>query len=147
MCSSSTYHPHAPFDAVVCMGDTLLHVPSQEQVKRLLDDIYTHTRTGGKLLLSFRDFSSELHGIDRAIPVRLSEHGQMATFLEYTESHVNVHDMLFARNNGEWQMTKSAYQKLRLSGDEAGAMVAQAGFTNVQQRIDQGFTILAGEKP
>jgi 2-polyprenyl-3-methyl-5-hydroxy-6-metoxy-1,4-benzoquinol methylase len=147
MCSSETYKCYAPFDAIICMGDTLLHVPSREHVKHLFEDMFIHNRSGGKLLLSFRDLSIELKGIDRAIPVRLDKQIQMATFLEYTQSHVRVHDMLFTQQDGKCQMKTSAYQKLRLSGNEAAAMLAQTGFINVKKTVDQGLTIIAAEKP
>lgn len=146
MCNCETYESHAPFDAVVCMGDTLLHVPSPEHIQQLFADIYVHTAGGGKLLLSFRDLSTELKGIDRAIPVRLDEHDLMATFLEYTESHVNVHDMLFSQQDGQWQMTKSAYQKLRLSGDAAVSMLTKAGYTNICKTVERGLTVIAADK-
>lgn len=146
MLRSETYESHGPFDAVVCMGDSLTHAPSLRQVKQLLQDVYAQTRPGGQLLLSFRDLSTELKGIDRAIPVRLDEHGLMSTFLEYMESHVNVHDILFTQKDGRWQMTKSDYQKLRLSGDEAVSMLAGTGFRNIRKTLDQGFTIIAAEK-
>ena len=147
MLSSETYESHAPFDVVVCMGDTLVHAPSMGQIPQLFEDVYAHTRPGGKLLLSFRDLSAELKGIDRAIPVRLDEHGLMATFLEYTESHLNVHDMLFTQKDGQWQMTKSAYQKLRLSCDKAVAMLEQTGFNNVKKTVDRGFAMIVADKP
>jgi 2-polyprenyl-3-methyl-5-hydroxy-6-metoxy-1,4-benzoquinol methylase len=147
MLCRENYSSHGPFDVVVCMGDTLLHVQSLAQVKQLFRGIYSTLRPGGDLLLSFRDLSAELKGVDRAIPVRLDEHALMATFLEYTTSHVNVHDLLFTRSSGEWQMTKSAYRKLRLSCDEAVTSLAESGFTSVDKTVEQGFTIIAAEKP
>ncbi|MGE0760832.1 MAG: methyltransferase domain-containing protein [Pirellulaceae bacterium] len=78
---SGNYAPHAPYDAAVCMGDTLLHIPSREEVERLFEDVYAHTCDSAKLLLSFRDLSTELTGIDRALPVRLDDRDLMATFL------------------------------------------------------------------
>ena len=129
------------------MGDTLVHTSSKDQVQQLFQNVFDHSRPGGKLLLSFRDLSTELRGVERAIPVRLDEDGLMATFLEYTDSHVNVHDMLFIRKDGQWQMTKSAYQKLRLSCDEAVAMLDQTGFTNVNRTVDQGFARIVADKP
>jgi len=146
MRNSETYAPHAPFDAVVCMGDTLLHVSSPEDVQHLFEDLYAHTRGGGKLLISFRDLSTNMRGIDRAIPVRLDEHELMVTFLEYTESHVNVHDMLFTQRDGKWQMTKSAYQKLRLPGNAAVSMLTKAGFANIRKTVERGFTVIAADK-
>src|SRR3990170_4884486 len=63
---------HRPENAElsVCMGDTLTHLDSLEQVKNLFADIYGSLETGGKFVLTFRDLVPELKGVERFIPVK-----------------------------------------------------------------------------
>lgn len=145
MRDATAYSGHGPFDVAVCMGDTLVHLQSVEDVAALFTDVFANLRGGGKFVLSFRDLSAELTGTDRILPVRLDEGRLMAVFLEYDRNHVTVNDVLFKRDGEGWKMSKSAYQKLRLPVGNAVAMLSAAGFHDVSTSADRwGFvTILA----
>ncbi len=146
MLEIETWQSYGPYDLVVCMGDTLVHVPSIKAVNTLLADVYKNLRAGGSLVLSFRDLTNELKGIERAIPVRLDENALMATFLEYGERVVTVNDLLFIRNEGVWEMQKSAYQKLRVSVAEVTDLLENSGYSIVKSKTESGFTSLAATK-
>jgi len=49
----------APVNVVICMGDTLPHLESKDNVIGLLRDIYQLLVPDGHCLLSFRDLSNE----------------------------------------------------------------------------------------
>ena len=61
-------------DLVVCMGDTLTHLVSLNQVDGLMGKIYHILSEGGQLILTFRDLTVELEDLDRFIPVRQDDH-------------------------------------------------------------------------
>ena len=47
---------------IVCMGDTLPHLPSKTAVRELFRVVYEKLATGGVFVLTFRDLSKELYG-------------------------------------------------------------------------------------
>ncbi len=137
----SCYEGHGPFELAVCMGDTLVHLASLDDVAQCLTAARQSLEPGGVLLLGFRDLTTELKGIERAIPVRLDDERLMATFLEYEPDHVVVHDMLFERDAGKWTMQKSAYRKLRLAPSRLAELLARLGFQDIRQSTERGFSV------
>lgn len=142
MRDESAYAQREPFDIAVCMGDTLVHLPSYDDVATCLASMHRHLKVDGTIVLSFRDLTTELTGIDRAIPVRLDDNRLMATFLEYEPEHVVVNDMIFTRDNGPWTMHKSSYRKLRLPVAKVATLLKTIGFKSVDQSTERGFTTI-----
>lgn len=64
------YSHKAPFELAVCIGDILTHLPSKESVSDFFRIAYDLLEPNGNLILSFRDFSVALTGVDRFIPVQ-----------------------------------------------------------------------------
>ena len=52
------------------MGDVLTHLESHQDVSGLLADAFAALAPGGRLVLTFRDMSEALSGLDRFIPVQ-----------------------------------------------------------------------------
>jgi hypothetical protein len=113
---------------VVCMGDTLTHLPDVASVTQLFADAFELLEPGGLLMLTFRDLSAPLEGLDRFIPIRSDADRIMTCFLEYEPGFVKVHDLIHTRNGGGWMLQKSSYKKLRLSSAEVAEQLADAGF-------------------
>ncbi len=136
------YEAHAPIGVAVCMGDTLTHLESYDEVATLLVNTHAALREGGELVLEFRDLATELQGVDRAIPVRLDEDRIMTTFLEYEPGRVNVHDMVFNKEASGWVVEKSAYSKLRLGPDVVLYLLHQSGFEITKRYNERGFSVI-----
>ena len=68
-------------ELIVCMGDTLTHLPDLDSVSNLIANSYKELQKNGKLILSFRDLTFELQGKDRFIPVRSDENTIFTCFL------------------------------------------------------------------
>jgi SAM-dependent methyltransferase len=100
--------------AIVCMGDTLTHLEERSQVTRLFQDAFDALEPGGRLVLTFRDYSNPLHGLDRIIPVRSDNNRIMTCILDYEATKVVVTDLVYVCENGAWTLHKSSYEKLRL---------------------------------
>ena len=123
----------APISAatIVCMGDTLTHLPSYVAVRELFSAAATALVFGGLFVLTWRDLTSELTGTDRFISVRSSADKIITCFLEYTTSEaVQVHDLIYTRDGGNdtWTLAKSSYPKLRLAPAQVASELAAAGF-------------------
>jgi 2-polyprenyl-3-methyl-5-hydroxy-6-metoxy-1,4-benzoquinol methylase len=140
------YSNKGPFEVAVCMGDTLTHLSTVDDVMLLFDHVYRNLEHGGNLILSFRDLTTELQGIDRIIPVRTDEEKLMATFLEYGETHVQVHDVIFVRDVSGWVLKKSVYRKLRLGLDQIRNSLENIGYKIDICAEQEGFAIIGAQK-
>jgi SAM-dependent methyltransferase len=112
------FRAHCPglVELILCMGDTLTHLPSVDAVEQLFRDVHAGLTPGGVFVATFRDYvSAPLEGTRRFIPVRSDEERILTCFLEYGEAVVMVHDLLYVRGAGDWQLRVSSYPKLRLS--------------------------------
>ena len=109
-------HCPGPVDAILCMGDTLSHLASPEEVERLLADVLAALGPSGLFVATFRNyFSTELVGPSRFLLVRSDETRILTCCLEYGTATVTVHDLLHERLEGRWQLRVSSYVKLRIA--------------------------------
>jgi SAM-dependent methyltransferase len=133
-------------DVIVCMGDTITHLESKEDVGRLLGVVIDALAVGGRFVVSYRDLSVEATGVDRFIPVHGDEERVMTCFLEFDRPEsVMVHDLVYRRDGARWALEKSCYRKLRLAVDWLMQAMTDAGF--VVERGQAGRLIrLVGRK-
>lgn len=126
--------------AVVCLGDTLTHLPTRGDVAALFADVAAALAPEGTAVFAYRDLTVPLTGTDRFLPVRATEDRIMTCFLEYPDDYddytVVVHDLIHTRDNAgtdhasapavtgvaatathgaNWTLTARSYRKLRLS--------------------------------
>jgi SAM-dependent methyltransferase len=133
-------------DVIVCMGDTLTHLPAREHVTHLFTAVSASLRRGGRFVLSYRDLSSELLGPDRFIPVRSTTDKIMTCFLEYLPGRVMVHDLIHLREDSGWKLLKSCYPKLRLPVNEIRRDLENSGLHLESQETIRGMAFLAAQK-
>jgi SAM-dependent methyltransferase len=123
-------HIETPADVIVCMGDTLTHLPDQSSVAVLFRDVAANLSRDGLFVATFRDyFSAPLQGDARFIPVHGDDDRIMTCFLEYEDSTVTVHDLLHERDGMKWQLRVSSYRKLRLSPTWVAEQLSALGLT------------------
>jgi SAM-dependent methyltransferase len=117
-----------PADFILCMGDTLTHLPDRDSVLQLFTLAAVSLRPGGTFVVTFRDYTQALVGNARFIPVKSDTDRILSCFLEYATEHVDVHDMLHERNGDTWQLQVSAYRKLRLDPNWVSESLRDRGF-------------------
>ncbi len=140
------YQDKGPYEVAVCMGDTLTHLQEVENVNTLFENVYRNLESQGILALTFRDFTTELKGVERIIPVRTEEDKLMATFLEYEENYVKVHDMIFIKSGSDWKLRTSVYRKLRIGLDQVRNFLAKTGFEIISSEVWEGFSSIIAQK-
>ena len=120
-------------DVILCMGDTLTHLPDVSSVERLFADVARSLAVGGMLVCTFRDYvSAPLQAERRFIPVRSDDKRILTCFLEYFDDQVVVHDVLQQWEDGRWRQTVSSYPKLRLApGLKVGQCAGPSGMACV----------------
>ena len=116
-------------DVILCMGDTLTHLPDRDAALQLFTLVAGSLRTGGVFIATFRDYTRALAGNERFIPVKSDAERILACFLDYAADHVDVHDLLHERNGGSWQLRVSSYRKLRLDPHWVSASLHERGFS------------------
>jgi SAM-dependent methyltransferase len=121
---------------LLCMGDTLTHLPEHTNVDFLIQEAAEALAPGGRFVISLRDYSEPLLGEGRFIPVRSDERRILTCFLEYEEDTVVVHDILHERAGDAWETRVSSYRKLRLSPERVIGSLESFGF---EVRHDAGM--------
>ena len=120
-------HCDMPPSAVLCMGDTITHLPDAAAVEDLIQRVARVLKPGGVFVLTFRDNSVPLEAERRFVPVRSDDRRILTCFLEYEPETVRVHDILHERAADGWQTRVSAYRKLRLAPGQLLATLQSRG--------------------
>lgn len=131
--------------AILCMGDTITHLPDLKAVESLIERASTELPPGGTFVVSFRDYSVPLVGNGRFIPVRSDDSRILTCFLEYESDSVLVHDILHQRAPDGWQTQVSHYRKLRLSPEYLVAKFQSSGFNVRREPGVRGMVRLVGQ--
>ena len=136
-----------PVELITCMGDTLIHLESAEEVDRLIQLCSQKLVVDGTLVLSFRDLSTELKSANRFIPVKSDAHRILTCFLEYVDTKVMVYDILWEKEKDSWQQKISCYPKLRLSESTINTFVQKAGLVVKHSSVINRMIYLVAAKP
>jgi 2-polyprenyl-3-methyl-5-hydroxy-6-metoxy-1,4-benzoquinol methylase len=132
---------------IVCMGDTLTHLPGIASVESLLLSIADALPRGGVFAATFRDYATgKLEGEQRFILVRADEERILTCFLEYGEGQVTVHDVLNEREQGQWRQKVSSYPKLRLAPEWVAARLSALGFSVKRDATPGGMARIVATK-
>lgn len=131
--------------AILCMGDTITHLPDVKAVESLIERASAALPRGGTFVLSFRDYSVPLVGDQRFIPVRSDDSRILTCFLQYEPESVVVHDILHQRTPDGWQMEASHYRKLRLSPEHLISMLQSNGFNVRRENGMRGMIRLVAQ--
>jgi SAM-dependent methyltransferase len=134
-------------EIIVCCGDTLTHLSSLADVDALISRAAQALAPGGWLVLGFRDYSITRQGTDRFIPVQSDADCILTCFLDYSASHVTVHDLVHRRDGARWRLSASAYEKLRLAPDHVRRQLAAAGLAIIHDSTAQGAVTLVARRP
>ena len=140
--------PGQSFSLAVCMGDTLLHLPTPAAVEALFEAVLARLEPGAAFVISFRDLSEARHGLDRFLTL-VNEPGlRMRCFLEYFEDRVLVHDFIDELSpDGRFVEHRGVYPKLRLTPAWVEAKLTATGFTDLKSVSVAGLFCLSGRRP
>lgn len=132
---------------IVCMGDTLTHLPALSAVDSLLAAVAAVLPRAGVFATTFRDYAtSKLEGDQRFILVRAAETRILTCFLEYQEHQVMVHDLLYEKEHGRWRQAVSNYPKLRLAPAWLMVKLSALGFSVKRDTTPGGMVRIVATK-
>jgi len=147
MCRFADHARPGSVDAIVSMGDALTHLEAHQDISGILADAFKVLAPGGRLILTFRDMSEALTGLDRFIPVQSDADRVMVCFLEYEPQTVLVHDLIHVRAADGWTMRKSSYRKLRVSSADIVRQMEALGFKIDVNRTTARMWAISAHKP
>jgi SAM-dependent methyltransferase len=147
MCRFADHARPGSVDAIVSMGDALTHLEAHQDISGILADAFKVLAPGGRLILTFRDMSEALTGLDRFIPVQSDADRVMVCFLEYEPQTVLVHDLIHVRAADGWTMRKSSYRKLRVSSADIVRQMEALGFKIDVNRTAARMWAISAHKP
>jgi len=133
-------------ELILCMGDTLTHLPDEHAVVRLARLVAAYLAPQGRFIATFRDYSQLPAGTARFIPVRADAGRILTCFLEAGEEHVLVHDLLHERGSAGWELKVSAYRKLRLDPAQVRRLFQAAGLTVTLEPGPRGMVKLVATR-
>jgi SAM-dependent methyltransferase len=141
-----TAHCPGNIELCVCMGDTLTHLDTHQNIRSLASGVYKTLNTRGRFILTFRDLALELKELERFIPIRSDDETIFTCFLEYETNHVVVHDLVYERMDQQWELKKSYFRKLRVSPQWTKDILLAAGFKIEIFDVYDGMVIIIAQK-
>lgn len=137
-----------PASVIVCLGDTLTHLPDASAVERLVHDVAAALAPGGAFVATFRDYvAHEPEGEARFIPVKSSADRILTCVLEYGPDTVRVHDLLHVKERERWRQHVSGYSKLRLDPARLAALAVAAGLDVRESATRDGLATFVAIRP
>jgi 2-polyprenyl-3-methyl-5-hydroxy-6-metoxy-1,4-benzoquinol methylase len=134
-----TYRPLAPVETCVCMGDTLAHLASYDEVANFATHVHSILRPGAQFVMSFRDFTKDLKNTGRGVLVREEENRIFDCFMFFGTTHIEVIDAVHENTSQGWTLRTSSYRKLRLTAEEVIKTFKANGFSLVAQENSDNF--------
>ncbi len=140
--------PSAEPELICCMGDTLAHFASLDDVAELATTAGRVLQPGGTLVVSYRDSTSLPSGDDRFIAVR-SDHERILTCLleEAEADRIRVSDILHTRSDEGFDLQVSSYCKLRLRPATVDECIEQGGLEITGRRRTGTFVTTVATRP
>jgi SAM-dependent methyltransferase len=139
----NSYELMGPFAAVLCLGDTLPHLPEHASVGQLCRIAHDVLTRGGTFALEFREQTKELTARDAVFTTRADRDRIMQCVLHYEPTRVWVTDVVNEWNGNAWESKRSSYPKLRL---DAAGVTREALGAALEIKLDEikaGRRILA----
>jgi SAM-dependent methyltransferase len=114
----SAYRHRAPFELILCVGDTLTHLDTRADVDQVIDKCASLLSPGGKLVLQFREQTADLPPEQSTFTTRSDRNCIMECVLHFQPERVWVTDIVHEWNGQQWHAIRSSYAKLRLTATE-----------------------------
>jgi SAM-dependent methyltransferase len=127
---------------ILCLGDTLTHIESEEHVEELLDACARSLAPGGVFATTFRDYTSERPAHECLIRVREELDRSFTCALGFEPGRVRVTDILHEWRGGRWVESRSSYTKLRLAPERVRELLRTRGFTLETDTLANGLVTL-----
>lgn len=125
-----------PFDALVCLGNSLAHILSDEEIATTLRAFRYRLRPGGLLVLHTLNYDRRWREKPRFFAPNggvIGGHEVLIwRFADYGEQWITFHTALFTRQDNGWQVEVYSTRQRPWQRSELFSQLTFAGFTHVQ---------------
>lgn len=142
------------FDALLCLGSSLPHIPSPEALAPTLADFAAVLRPGGLLIVQNRNFDQVLLARDRWQPPQAHREGNtewlFLRFYDFNDNGSLTFNVVTLKREGEkpWQQHVESTLLWPLRQADLAAALASAGFGDIQSYGNmQGAPFAPGSSP
>lgn len=129
-------HFPQPFDALVCLGNSLVHILSDEEMATTLRAFRHRLRPGGLLVLHNLNYDRRWREKPRFFAPNSGTIGGREVliwrFADYGERLITFHTALFTKQDGGWQVEVHSTRQRPWQRGELFSQLTFAGFTHVQ---------------
>lgn len=143
------------FDAIVCKGNSLPHLLTDEEIETSILTFFELLRPGGVLVIGLRDFDMMLSHRPRFLPGFDHKDAQDVEFItfdiwEWEEGPpvIATQNLYMVRGRGtDYQTVKHSVQFRPLSVDELKVVLLEQNFEDIEQSSDRWEQIVTARKP
>jgi len=124
----------APADLLLCLGNSLVHVP-QEEATRFLRDASGVTAGGGEILLQILNYERLLLGKITSLPLMQADEGAIEFRRSYVwegDRKVRFQTVLRISEGGQPRILRNEIPLYPIYPDELWDMLSRAGFSGVR---------------
>ena len=135
---NETFRQPGEFDAVLCLGNSLPHVASEQDLKKALQDFNELLRPGGLLLLQMRNFDLVMEEKKRWMEPQTGKEGATEwLFFRFYDFEANgkiqFNILSFHRKpNAPWHTQLTSTMLLPIYSEELKAELGSLGFRNIK---------------
>ncbi|MGI6379462.1 MAG: class I SAM-dependent methyltransferase [Anaerolineae bacterium] len=124
-----------PYDALLCLGNSLPHLLTAEQLGAALRDMASVMRDGGLLIIQNRNYDRVWESRDRYMPLLQHREGDhewlFFRFMDFHEASLTFHVVTMSRQGGDWSYRVGSTELRPILQDELARQLAAAGFRQV----------------
>lgn len=125
-----------PYDALLCLGNSLPHLLEADAVQRALNDFAAVLRPGGLLIIQNRNYDLIWHTRERFMPLlqHRDDEGEWLffRFMDFHETNLAFHVVTLARDEEGWAYRVASTKLRPMFQAELAAWLEAAGFGQVR---------------
>lgn len=123
-------------DVVTCLGNSLPHLLSADELSRAIHDIYSILNPGGLFITQNRNYDRVWHKKERFMPLEATTiDGKELLFfrlLDFYEDTIGFNIITFTKEKGNWSYTVNATRHRPVLKSELERTLLEAGFIDLQ---------------
>jgi SAM-dependent methyltransferase len=130
--------PLFPFDALLCLGNSLPHLLSIQELKRACADFSACLSPGGLLLIQNRNYDAVIARQDRWMePISVRDGDQERVFMRFYDFRgdgsidFNILTLMRERTEDPWQPVVNTTRQRPVLRDELDGILKEAGFGSI----------------
>lgn len=143
------------FDAVVCKGNSLPHLLTDDEIEHTLHTFYDFLRPGGILVLGLRDFEAFMQHRPHFLPGFVHESDDGYEFITYERWEWESGPPVLATQHlyitqgypHALETIKRSVTFRPLTTDEVQVVLLEAGFVDITQSSDRWEQVVVARKP